>query len=83
MSTLQANELRLTSKGVIDPYLPQQDIHDFCASKGILVEAYSPLGSTGSPLFEEETVQTIAKQNGVGPGTVLINYQGTTIQSSH
>lgn len=58
------------------PYLPEQDIVDFCKSKGILVEAYSPLGSTGSPLFEEEGVQRVAEKYGVGPGTVLINYQG-------
>lgn len=32
------------------PYLPQQDIVDFCREKGILIEAYSPLGSTGSPV---------------------------------
>lgn len=58
------------------PYLPQQEIVDFCKSKGILVEAYSPLGSTGSPLFQEEGVQEVAKKHNVGPGTVLISYQG-------
>jgi len=58
------------------PYLPQQEIVDFCKSKGILVEAYSPLGSTGSPLFQEEGVQEVAKKHNVGAGTVLISYQG-------
>jgi glycerol 2-dehydrogenase (NADP+) len=58
------------------PYLPQQDIADFCKEKGILIEAYSPLGSTGSPLFNEEGVQEIAKKLNVGPGTVLLSYQG-------
>jgi glycerol 2-dehydrogenase (NADP+) len=58
------------------PYLPQQDIADFCKEKGILIEAYSPLGSTGSPLFSEEGVQEIAKKLNVGPGTVLLSYQG-------
>lgn len=60
------------------PYLPQQEIADFCAEKGIRVEAYSPLGSTGSPLFQEEGVQEVAKKYGVGPGTVLISYQGAS-----
>ncbi len=59
-----------------DPYLPQQDIADFCEKKGILIEAYSPLGSTGSPLFEEEGVKEVAKQHNVGAGTVLLSYQG-------
>jgi len=58
------------------PYLPQQDIVDFCNEKKILIEAYSPLGSTGSPLFKEEGVQKVAKKHDVGPGTVLISYQG-------
>lgn len=58
------------------PLLPQQDIADFCKEKGILIEAYSPLGSTGSPLFEEEGVKEVAKKHGVGLGTVLISYQG-------
>ncbi|KAK3675184.1 hypothetical protein LTR78_005118 [Recurvomyces mirabilis] len=58
------------------PYLPQQEISNFCREKGILVEAYSPLGSTGSPLFKEEGVQEVAKKHSVGEGTVLISYQG-------
>ncbi|EME87783.1 uncharacterized protein MYCFIDRAFT_85826 [Pseudocercospora fijiensis CIRAD86] len=57
------------------PYLPQQEIADFCKEKGILIEAYSPLGSTGSPLFQEEGVQEVAKKHNVGPGTILISYQ--------
>ena len=57
------------------PYLPQQEISEFCKEKGILVEAYSPLGSTGSPLFQEEGVQEVAKKHNVGPGTVLISWQ--------
>lgn len=57
------------------PYLPQQEILDFCKSKGIVVESYSPLGSTGSPLFKEEAVVELAKKYSVGPGTILISYQ--------
>jgi len=57
------------------PYLPQQELSDYCKQKGILIEAYSPLGSTGSPLFNEEGVQEVAKKHKVGAGTVLISYQ--------
>jgi glycerol 2-dehydrogenase (NADP+) len=49
---------------------------DLCQSHDILVQAYSPLGSTGSPLFQEEGVKEVAKKHNVGPGTVLISYQG-------
>ena len=68
--------LRAFAKSGPDPYLPQQDIAGFCEEKGILIEAYSPLGSTGSPLFEEEGVKEVAKKHNVGAGTVLLSYQG-------
>jgi len=56
------------------PYLPQQDIVDFCKKKGIHVTAYSPFGSTGSPLFQEKEIQEAAKKHDVSPGTVLLSY---------
>lgn len=58
------------------PYCPQQEILDYCKEKGIHVTAYSPLGSTGSPLFDEEGVQEVAKKHKVKPGTVLLSYHG-------
>ncbi|KAK5112099.1 hypothetical protein LTR62_004441 [Meristemomyces frigidus] len=57
------------------PYLPQGELSEFCRGRGNLIEAYSPLGSTGSPLFEEEGVKEVARKHGVGEGTVLISYQ--------
>ncbi|PCH03341.1 Aldo/keto reductase [Penicillium occitanis (nom. inval.)] len=56
------------------PQLAQQEIVDFCKSKGILIEAYSPLGSTGSPLFTAEPVVEIAKKRGVSPAAVLLSW---------
>ncbi|MCJ1391074.1 hypothetical protein MMC18_003935 [Xylographa bjoerkii] len=56
------------------PYLPQEDLLEFCKSKGILLTAYSPLGSTGSPLFGEKGVQAVAHKHNVTPGTVLLSY---------
>ncbi|KAI4744089.1 Aldo/keto reductase [Aureobasidium sp. EXF-12298] len=56
------------------PYLPQQEIVDYCKKKGILITAYSPLGSTGSPLFQEKEIQEVAKKHEVSPGTVLLSY---------
>lgn len=56
------------------PYLPQQEIVDFCNSKNIIIEAYSPLGSTGSPLMKKEEVLQVAKDTGVSAGTVLLSY---------
>lgn len=56
------------------PLLPQQEVVDFCKEEGIHVTAYSPLGSTGSPLFKNEAVNEVAKKHSVGPGTVLLSY---------
>jgi glycerol 2-dehydrogenase (NADP+) len=56
------------------PYLPQEELVDFCQSKSIVVTAYSPLGSTGSPLFQEEGIQKVAKKHGISEGTVCISY---------
>lgn len=34
----------------LHPYLPQHELRRYCEKLGILLEAYSPLGSTGKPL---------------------------------
>ncbi|KAL4910434.1 hypothetical protein BDW74DRAFT_51887 [Aspergillus multicolor] len=56
------------------PALPQQEIVDLCKEKGILITAYSPLGSTGSPLFKEEAIVTVAERRDVTPATVLLSW---------
>jgi diketogulonate reductase-like aldo/keto reductase len=56
------------------PALPQQEIVDLCKQKGIHIMGYSPLGSTGSPLFTAEPVVKIAEKHGVNPSTVLLSY---------
>jgi glycerol 2-dehydrogenase (NADP+) len=58
------------------PLLPQQEIVDFCNEKGIIVTAYSPLGSTGSPLMKDEHVVKLAKDKGTTPGSILLSYHG-------
>ena len=56
------------------PSLPQQEIVDYCNAKGIHITAYSPLGSTGSPLFTAEPIVAVAKKRGVTPATVLLSW---------
>ena len=56
------------------PSLPQQEIVDFCHEKGIHVTAYSPLGSTGSPMMKEPAVIKVAEKEGVTPAVVLLSY---------
>lgn len=61
------------------PCLPQDDIVNFCKEKGIHVTAYSPLGSTGSPLANDARVQTLATKYQVPQSTVLLNYHSELI----
>ncbi|EER29679.1 H/ACA snoRNP pseudouridylase subunit [Coccidioides posadasii str. Silveira] len=56
------------------PLLPQQEIVDFCREKGIMVTAYSPLGSTGGPLMTSDAVVEVARRKGVSPSTILLSW---------
>ncbi|KAI9666954.1 MAG: hypothetical protein M1831_001459 [Alyxoria varia] len=56
------------------PFLPQNDVIEFCKSKGIHVTAYSPLGTSGAPLMQEDAVQEVANKRGVSAGCVLLSF---------
>ncbi|KAI8981768.1 NADP-dependent oxidoreductase domain-containing protein [Mycotypha africana] len=58
----------------LHPYLPQFKLVEFCKSKGIHCSAYSPLGSTQSTLFEDETLGKIAKSYNVSLAQILISW---------
>lgn len=65
------------------PYLQQTELAQFCASKGILITAYSPLGNnqTGEPrTVDDSKVHAIAKDLGMDPGQVLISWG---VQTGH
>lgn len=49
---------------------------DFCREKGIHITAYSPLGSTGSPMFKEKAILEVAEKEGITPASVLLSYHG-------
>jgi diketogulonate reductase-like aldo/keto reductase len=74
----------------LHPLLTQQPLVDFCASKGIHVTAYSPLGTPDSPfrrgdapsLLADETINAIAAKYNKGAGQVLIRWaiqRGTSV----
>ena len=56
------------------PLLPQQEIVDLCNNRNITITAYSPLGSTGSPLMKDEHVVKLAKEKDTTPGCILLSY---------
>ncbi|KAJ8515489.1 hypothetical protein ONZ45_g7101 [Pleurotus djamor] len=55
-------------------YNPQHKLLDYLRSKGIVPEAYSPLGSAGSPLLSDETVVEIATKYSLQPADILLGY---------
>jgi len=58
----------------LHPYNPSHELKKYCDEKGILLEAYCPLGSTNSPLLGDPEIKAIADKHGVSPATVLISY---------
>lgn len=67
------------------PYLTQPDLLKYCQGKGILVQAYSPLGNnqTGEPrTVDDPTVHEIGQRLGLDPGVVLYSWgvqRGTVV----
>jgi diketogulonate reductase-like aldo/keto reductase len=56
------------------PYLQQTGLTNYCKSKNILVQAYSPLGNnqTGEPrTVDDPLVHEVAKEVSMDPGVVL------------
>jgi alcohol dehydrogenase (NADP+) len=66
------------------PYLQQSELVDFCAANGVVVTAYSPLGSTDRPdvlkaegepiLLEDPVIVRIAEERRVTPAQVLLSW---------
>lgn len=56
------------------PYLPQNELVEFCQKNMIAVTAYAPLGSGKSVLLEDETVRSIAAKNKITPAQVLLSW---------
>lgn len=55
-------------------YNPQHELVKFLREKGIVPQAYSPLGSSSGPLLADETIQKIAEERGLTPADVLIGW---------
>ncbi|KAK7202377.1 NADP-dependent oxidoreductase domain-containing protein [Myxozyma melibiosi] len=58
----------------LHPQLPQLELVKYCKEKGIICEAFSPLGSSGGPLLKLPTVQKIAEKYKTSPGGILLSY---------
>ena len=63
----------------VHPYLRQPKLVKYCQQKGIVIEGYSPLGSTPSPdapnLLADPVVLSLAEKYSTSPASVLLRYQ--------
>lgn len=56
----------------LHPYLSQPELVQFCQKNDIHVTAYSPLGSTDSPIMQEQLVLDIAKNHNCSSAQILL-----------
>lgn len=56
----------------LHPYLSQKEIRDFCAKKGIAVEAWSPLAQ--GKVVKDETIQAIGNKYGKTAAQVVLRW---------
>jgi len=67
------------------PYLPQDELLNFCKKNGIVVEAYSPLGTGGEPsLLNDPVIKEVASREGMTAAQCLISWgitRGTVVIS--
>ncbi|MDF2512159.1 MAG: aldo/keto reductase [Herbinix sp.] len=54
------------------PYLNNNELADYCRSKGIAMQAYSPLGGTGGNLLENEVLNKLAEKYNRTPAQIVI-----------
>lgn len=58
----------------LHPYLTQEPLRDYCASRGIAVEAWSPLGGQGNDVMADLTIKEIAARHGKTPAQVIVRW---------
>ncbi|KAG9003432.1 hypothetical protein FRB93_011055 [Tulasnella sp. JGI-2019a] len=77
---------RLLKEATVIPAVNQIELHEaersLAKENGIVITAYSPLGSDGSPLLANEVVVKIAEKHKVHPANVLISLWANTDNTS-
>ena len=88
----KVNDMPEMNQVELHPYLPQNELVDYCKKEDIALTGYSPLGSgdrsdsmkgDNEPvLLEDATINKIAERNNISKGQVLITWakqRGTAV----
>jgi len=68
------NILPMVNQIESNPRMNNQELIDYCQSNGIVVEAYSPLGGTGSRIFSNPTLMKIASKHNKSVANIIIRW---------
>jgi 2,5-diketo-D-gluconate reductase A len=69
-----ANIVPAVNQIELHPRLQQRELREFCQSKGIKVESWSPIGGTGGDLLENPTLTIIADKHKRSPAQIVIRW---------
>lgn len=73
----------VTNQVECHPYLNQKKLRDFCASRGIVITSYSPLGAPKRPwakpedpvvVIDHPKIVEIGKKYGKSPAQIVLRY---------
>ncbi len=56
------------------PYFSNQELIDYCQSKNIAVQAWSPLGGQGAPLLQDPTINELANKYNKTPVQIIVRW---------
>lgn len=58
----------------LHPLLNQEKLREVCAQRGIIVQAWSPLGGKGATIMDDERIKTIGAKYGKSPAQVILRW---------
>uniref|UniRef100_A0A7S1UDJ3 NADP-dependent oxidoreductase domain-containing protein n=1 Tax=Phaeomonas parva TaxID=124430 RepID=A0A7S1UDJ3_9STRA len=58
----------------VNPYTQWTAIQEYCQANGVLVQAWSPMGSTGSSMLRDELLVALAEKYGKNPGQIVLRW---------
>ena len=76
LETLQKSSTEIPAVNQIEshPLLTQEPLLEYCTGKGIVCQAWSPLGGEGGKVLKEKTIVGIAEKYGRTPAQIVLRW---------